>query len=322
MTSDVAHACCTPNRSGSDQAQSAPLTGVGGDPNALASHHLIRIPPGTFRMGSEARYAYAADGEAPVREVSVSEFMIDAYAVTNAQFAAFVTATGHRTDAENYGWSYVFDAHIHPDARSHVLDGYVAGAPWWRGVSGADWRRPGGPGSSVDGLLDHPVVHVSFADASTYARWCGGRLPSEAEWERAARGGLDQATYPWGDELQPDGEHRANIWQGEFPRLNTQDDGYAATAPVDAYRPNGFGLHNCAGNVWEWTSDWFSDRWVTSVGAPVQDPQGHAHGPGRVTKGGSFLCHASYCHRYRVAARTHTTPDSSLSHTGFRLAAG
>jgi formylglycine-generating enzyme required for sulfatase activity len=297
------------------------MTAVAARP-APASHHVVRIPSGTFRMGSEARYSYAADGEGPVREVTVSEFQIDAYAVTNAQYAAFVAATDHRTDAEKYGWSYVFDDHIRADARRHVLDGHIPGAPWWRGVAGADWRHPAGPGSSIDDLLNHPVVHVSFADATAYARWCGGRLPTEAEWERAARGGLDQATYPWGDELEPDGAHSANIWQGEFPTLNTLADGYAATAPADAYQPNGFGLYNCAGNVWEWTADWFCDHWPQSDRpASPHDPHGPPSGPGRVTKGGSFLCHASYCHRYRVAARTHTTPDSSLSNTGFRLAA-
>lgn len=287
-----------------------------------AGHHLVRVPAGTFRMGSPASAGHAADGEAPVRAVTVSEFLIDAYAVTNAQFAEFVSATGYVTDAERFGWSYVFHTHLHPQAQAAVIDGHVPGAWWWRAVRGADWSHPGGPGSSNRDCLDHPVVHVSHRDSATYAHWAGGRLPTEAEWERAARGALDQATYPWGDDLTPAGEHRANIWQGEFPVNDLAEDGYRGTAPVHAYRPNGFGLYNCAGNVWEWTADWFSTSWHLPATSETRiDPRGPRNGAGRVTRGGSFLCHASYCNRYRVAARTQTTPDSSLSHTGFRLAA-
>lgn len=165
-------------------------------------------------------------------------------------------------------------------------------------------------------------MHVSFHDAAAFACWAGGRLPTEAEWEKAARGGLDQAAYPWGDALLPDEEHRANIRQGGFPLRNTIADGYATTAPVRAYHPNKFGLYNTAGNVWEWTTDWFSPTWhQTATGDTRVDPHGPPTGSGRVAKGGSFLCHASYCNRYRVAARTKTTPDTTLSHTGFRLAA-
>lgn len=282
---------------------------------------MCDIPAGVFAMGSDAPDAVAGDGEGPVREVELAAYRIDAYAVSNDRFAGFVDATGYVTEAESFGWSYVFADHVLPQAREHVIDGRVPGASWWRGVRGADWRHPAGPGSNLDGVGDHPVVHVSWNDASAFAAWTGARLPTEAEWERAARGGLNQARYPWGDELTPDHEHRANIWQGRFPVHNTLADGYAATAPVTGFRPNGYGLYHASGNVWEWTSDWFSASWHRGARKETRtNPQGPPTGGARVAKGGSFLCHASYCNRYRVSARTQTTPDSSLSHTGFRLA--
>lgn len=263
-------------------------------------------------MGAEGE-GFAADGEGPVRTVQLSAFEIDRYAVTNADFARFVAASGHVTEAEAYGWSFVFEGFLAAPKAYRA----VPAARWWRQVFGANWRQPEGPGSAVDARLDHPVVHVSWNDAQAYCAWVGARLPSEAEWEYAARGGLEGARYPWGDRLRPNGEHRCNIWQGEFPLHNSAADGYIGTAPVTSFEPNGHGLHNAAGNVWEWCSDWFGNQ---RGHGPVTDPSGPPDGPGRVVKGGSYLCHASYCNRYRVAARTFNTPDSTTGHMGFRVA--
>jgi formylglycine-generating enzyme required for sulfatase activity len=266
-------------------------------------------------MGSEDGI-FPADGEAPVRAVELSPFAVSAHAVTNAQFAAFVAATGYRTDAERMGSSLVFAGVVPPGAR-HAVRGPVAGTPWWAEVAGASWRAPEGPGSSIDARADHPVVHVSHRDAIAFCAAYGLRLPTEAEWEYAARGGLDQCRYPWGDDLMPDGAWRCNVWQGSFPDHNTTEDGFAGTAPVDAFAPNGHGLFNVVGNVWEWCSDWFSSR---PPAAPTRDPIGPAAGRSRVMRGGSYLCHESYCFRYRVSARSSSTPDTSTGHTGFRVA--
>lgn len=282
---------------------------------------MIKIEAGEFEMGSDSPQSFVGDGEGPVRVVSLSAYWIDRYAVSNDRFAAFVAATGYRTEAEKFGWSFVFSGLL-DDGPSAAIEGVAAGAPWWRGIRGADWSHPIGPGSDLTGLGNHPVVHVSWNDATEFACWAGKRLPTEAEWERAARGGLAGASFPWGDDLMVDGQHQMNTWQGTFPLHNEVSDGYFATAPVDAFPPNGFGLHNVAGNVWEWTADWFSPHWHSRESAATRvNPKGPRYGNARVAKGGSYLCHASYCNRYRPAARTQTTPDSSLGHTGFRLAA-
>ncbi|MFD9766143.1 formylglycine-generating enzyme family protein [[Kitasatospora] papulosa] len=274
---------------------------------------MVLLPGGVFLMGTEDPEGFRADGESPVREVRVSPFRIDAHAVSNRRFAEFVAATGHVTESERFGWSYVFAGFLPAALRRGA--GRPEGTPWWCGVEGARWDAPEGPGSGIEDRGDHPVVHVSWNDARAYSRWAGDRLPTEAEWEYAARGGLEQARYPWGDELTPGGEHRCNIWQGRFPTRNTAEDGYAGTAPADAYQPNGFGLYNMAGNVWEWCQDWWS---TTHPAGRRSDPRGPGSGDAKVMRGGSYLCHRSYCNRYRVAARTRNTPDSTTGNLGFR----
>ena len=305
--------CCAPGRGGDAVARPTTTAAVG--TKKLST--LVELPGGQFRMGNEGFDANAGDGEGPVRAVTVSPFAIDTVTVTNARFATFVKATGYMTDAERYGWSFVFHLLVSPEV-DRMVGAVPVEAPWWRPVGGACWRAPEGPGTSIGNRQNHPVVHVSWNDAQAYCAWVGARLPTEAEWEYAARGGLDGATYAWGDELTPGGRHQCNIWQGRFPDVNTVEDGWLSTAPVTAFAPNGFGLHNVAGNVWEWCADWFSTTW--HVSGPRTDPQGPPEGKARVMRGGSYLCHSSYCNRYRVAARTQNTPDSSAGNIGFRVA--
>ncbi|MET0839119.1 MAG: formylglycine-generating enzyme family protein [Marmoricola sp.] len=299
--------CCSPGsapRSAAGEKAVDPPTShtTGWSPDAGLG--LVPLRGGSFAMGSESPEAVAGDGEGPVRDVTVAPFAIDSHCVSNERYAAFVEATGHVTDAERYGWSFVFEGFLPAELRGHDR---AAEAPWWAAVPGATWRHPEGSGSDLAGRGDHPVVHVSWNDALAYCVWAEVRLPTEVEWEYAARGGLHQARYAWGDDLLPEGRHACNIWQGSFPATNTLDDGWLGTAPVDAFEPNGFGLFNTAGNAWEWTAD----QW--SVDGRV-DPSA------RVIRGGSYLCHASYCNRYRVSARTLSTPDSSTGHQGFRVA--
>jgi sulfatase modifying factor 1 len=276
---------------------------------------MVAIEPGWFLMGNTSALSYPTDGEGPVREVSTSGYWIDTCAVSNSEFGRFADATGYRTDAERSGWSFVF-AGLLPD--DFPMTRGVAAAPWWREVHGADWRHPEGPQSEIRSRPDHPVVHVTWYDAAAYCAWSGKRLPTEAEWERAARGGLSDRLFPWGDDLEPDGRHRMNVWQGTFPQHNSLEDGWYGTCPVDAFEPNGFGLHNMTGNVWEWCADWFTATHQIADGPA--DPGGPDSGTHRVTKGGSYLCHASYCHRYRVAARSPVTPESMCGNVGFRCA--
>ena len=277
---------------------------------------MVAIATGSFRMGSNDRWTYPGDGETPVHPVDVSSFAIATTTVTNAQYAEFVAATGYLTDAHRYGWSFVFAGLLPDDFEATRA---VASAPWWRQVYGADWAHPEGPQSGVDDRGDHPVVHVSWRDADAYCRWQGVRLPTEAEWECAARGGLDGAVFPWGDDLVPDDGHRMNVWQGTFPTDNSLDDGFLGTAPVDTFAPNGYGLHNMTGNVWEWCADWYDPAYYAH--SPATDPRGPERGSHRVMRGGSYLCHASYCRRYRVAARSGNGLDSTTGNLGFRIAA-
>ena len=311
--------CCSPSR-GTASARFATSVAMTDTVPAIrtapaSTSGMVLLPGGVFVIGSDDRFAYADDGETP-REVEVSPFMIDSCAVSNAEFAAFVAAANYVTEAEQFGWSFVFGGLL-PD--NHPPTCAVAAAPWWRQVYEADWRHPEGPHSDTSERADHPVVHVSFNDALSFCAWAGKRLPTEAEWEFAARGGLRRAAFPWGDEREPSGEHRMNVWQGQFPNENTLGDGYYGTCPVDAFPPNGHGLYNVTGNVWEWTADWFHPSYRAHDRRT--DPIGPATGTHKVQKGGSHLCHASYCRRYRVAARQGNDPDSSAGNLGFRCAA-
>jgi sulfatase modifying factor 1 len=298
---------------------------------------MVWIPGGIFRMGSDQHYRE----EAPAHRVKVDGFWIDRTPVTNRQFAQFVTATGHKTFAEIppdskhypgalpdmlYAGSLVF---AHPRSTFDLRDW----SQWWTFMRSADWRHPYGPKSDISGLDDHPVVHVAYSDAFLYARWAGKDLPTEAEWEFAARGGLDGAEFAWGNEFTPDGNYMANTWQGEFPLHNLHLDGYDRTSPVTAFPPNGYGLHDMIGNVWEWTSDWWSTKHEADAAKPCcipKNPRGGGEAgsydprlpniriPRKVLKGGSHLCAPNYCRRYRPAARHAEPIDTSTSHVGFR----
>ncbi|SFZ85137.1 Formylglycine-generating enzyme, required for sulfatase activity, contains SUMF1/FGE domain [Devosia enhydra] len=276
---------------------------------------FVRLPPGRARIGTD-HPLLAIDGEAPLREQRVGGFAIDPFTVTNAWFGRFVAATGYVTEAERFGWSFVFyllmPEHLGPTQG-------VVGATWWRNVPGADWRHPEGPGSSIAERENHPVVQVSLNDARAFCRWAGARLPSEAEWEHAARGGLSgDVRYPWGDREPDDLDFMpCNIWQGAFPERNTRADGYLGTAPVDAFAPNGYGLYNMCGNVWEWCDQPMRIR--SNKKLLRQADEDVVKKGFYLTKGGSYLCHRSYCHRYRIAARTGNTPDSATGHIGFRV---
>lgn len=282
--------------------------------NNTIPERFVRIEAALASVGTN-RPILHDDGEGPVRTVRLGPFAIDPLAVTNRWFAAFAAATGYVTEAEQFNSSFVFYQFV-PEALGPSRA--VAAAPWWRLTEGADWAHPEGPGSSIDDRLDHPVVHISFRDAQSFAAWAGGRLPTEAEWEHAARGDLADPKFPWGDEEPNDTENfRCNIWQGDFPRLNTAADGYRGTAPVDAFAPNGYGLFNMAGNVWEWCADPFKVRSIAKR-ARTRNERATAEND-RVAKGGSYMCHRSYCYRYRIAARNGVSATSSAGHTGFRI---
>lgn len=297
---------------------------------------MISLAGGRFRMGSDRHYPE----EAPAHDVIVDPFMIDITPVTNTQFAAFVAATGYRTLAETAPDPDDYPGMLPEMAQagslvfqqvSHAVDLHNP-HQWWTFAFGADWRHPRGKGSSIEGLDDHPVVHIAYPDAVAFAQWAGKRLPTEAEWEFAARGGLDHADYAWGNELTPDANPRANYWQGEFPRQNDLTDGYLYTSPVKTFPANDFGLFDMIGNVWEWTSDWFQNAHSSDQKACCipRNPRGGEESSSldpcmpeigigrRVLKGGSHLCAPNYCQRYRPAARYAQPIDTSTSHVGFR----
>lgn len=303
-------ACCTPSRT-PDGTPDVAISTAPGQGAEIDARDIVAIPGGPGKIGTNRPFLLQ-DGEAPLREKRVASFQMDATTVTNQRFRAFIDATEYQTDAERLGDSMVFWGLLAPDFPPTRA---VAEAQWWRVVEGASWKKPFGPDAD-DPLDDHPVVHVSWNDACAFARWAGGRLPKETEWEHAARGGLGDVTFPWG-ETEPDDDafQPCNIWQGRFPDLDLGLDGYKGTAPARSFEPNGYGLYNMVGNVWEFTSEVFK---VRSLKKSVKAL--HAGKAGfKLTKGGSFLCHRSYCYRYRIAARNSTSADSSTSHTGFRL---
>ncbi len=304
--------CCVPAILRDAAAEPAPAP-AGASAQARHLSVTVPIPGGTVRLGTDAP-VFREDGEGPSRRVTLRPFRIDAHAVSNRRFAAFVAATGYRTEAERFGWSYVFRAFIPPGIAAPSPEG----TPWWGQVHGAYWAAPEGPGSSAEDRPDHPAVHIAWNDAAAFAAWASGRLPSEAEWEHAAKGGNDAARFAWGEAEPDDRNALCNIWQGSFPHTNTRADGWLGTAPVNAFAPNGFGLFNTCGNVWEWCADAFRIRSLAAVAKHRNAAA--ATERERVMKGGSYLCHRSYCYRYRIAARSGRSPDTSAGHVGFRIA--
>jgi sulfatase modifying factor 1 len=305
-----AKGCCSPPRT--DFQNRVKRNGAGAfSPKKDKTTRGMRLISGCqFLMGSKT--------EPPVHLVQIPAFYIDITCVTNEQFNEFVNATGYETDAEQIGWGFVFAGHLSATQQEKQVRWRVQGSEWWCQVEGATWRHPEGPDFNIKTRCQHPVVQVSWYDANAYAEWAGKRLPSEAEWEFAARGGLVQKSFPWGDELEPNGKHMMNVWQGVFPILNTEADGYYGPAPAKSFKPNGYGLYNMTGNVWEWCADWF-DPYYYCVSSRI-NPRGPVTGKQRVMRGGSYLCHPSYCNRYRTDARYSNTPDSSTTNCGFRCA--
>ncbi|MEM0914373.1 MAG: formylglycine-generating enzyme family protein [Planctomycetota bacterium] len=353
-TGDDTGSCCPPTRAmamlaaATTEPASANAQPTADAPNdqlaapAEAPPGMVWVPGGAFTMGSDAPGAWPNEG--PPHRVRVDGFWMDRTEVTNAQFAEFVDATGYVTVAERpIDWE-VMKQQVPPGTPKPPDEMLAAGSlvftppahpvplnnlgAWWSWTTGANWREPAGPGSSIEGKDDHPVVHVAWDDAVAYTEWAGKQLPTEAQWEYAARGGLDNARFGWGDTFRPDGQTMANTWDGAFPHRNTLDDGHLLAAPVASFPPNGYGLHDMGGNVWEWTADWYRDdrhaqlrRDGLVVNPPGPDAPRDAanpNAPSRVIKGGSFLCHVDYCESYRPSARRGLPTDTGLQHQGFR----
>ncbi len=305
--------CCAPHRGNSESKKTLVFKRV----NHAVTTGMKLLQGGEFLMGNDRDYGFPADGEGPVHKVTINPFWIDACTVTNEQFNAFVNATGYKTEAEEFGWSFVFAGHLTPAQQAKSVREVVQGSEWWCRMDGASWRHPEGPKTNIKQRWSHPVVQVSWHDAAAYAAWSGKRLPTEAEWEFAARGGQPPGNrFPWGDELEPGGRHLMNVWQGKFPVHNTMADGHYGPAPAKSYRANAYGLYQMTGNVWEWCWDWFDPEYYNRSSA--ENPTGPQIGERRVMRGGSYLCHASYCNRYRVDSRSANTPDSATTNLGFR----
>ena len=306
----MSDACCAPDEQNRNNS-------INTSPNNFKPSEEVEIltshiKGGWFSMGSDAKNVFPGDGEGPVRDIFVDDFDISTFAISVKEFGEFVDKTSYLTDAEKYGWSFVFFDQL----KSTDYDQSVKDAPWWIKVENAYWNKPDGSTDAIESIPDHPVTHISWSDANAYCEWSNTRLPTEAEWEYAARGGLKQNIFPWGDEFLVDGELSCNIFQGNFPNENNDPEETKFTVPVDFYKPNKYGLYNMVGNVWEWTQDWFSRYHDLEINV---NPRGPDKGSTKVIKGGSFLCHDSYCNRYRVSARTSNSVDSSTSNMGFRV---
>lgn len=309
MKANLIQSCCSLSRHELNQLEEI---NVKQNP-VFQKENMVLLPGGEFLLGSNDSESSVEDGETIRRKVTINSFYMDKYAVTNEQFSQFIKETGYVTEAERYGWSFVFYSFIRDVNESDLL-GSSPHTPWWHAVNGANWKYPEGRNSSIANRLRHPVVHVSWNDAKAYANWAGKRLPTESEWEYAAASGVIDRTYPWGNELHLNGIHHCNIWQGEFPSVNNGDDGYIGTAPVDSFEANDFGLYNMSGNVWEWCEDIYNTQFAREAVLQMESNV-------RVIKGGSYLCHHSYCNRYRISARTFNTANSTTGHMGFRCAA-
>ena len=310
MTTEAKGGCCLPDSAATAGAKPATVPELG---TGKTSIEVVDLSGGWFQMGANDG-PHPEDGEGPVREVFVDPFRLAATAVTIGDYAEFVSATGYQTLAEGQGNSFVF--HLFCDAETSFPA--PVQAPWWRQVPGACWHSPDGLRRAADEKADHPVTHIAREDALAYCRWSNTRLPTEAEWEIAARGGLVGQPYPWGDKMEMDGIHWSNVWQGAFPDHNTGEDGHIGTAPVREFPPNGWRLYNMTGNVWEWVADRFT---TLHPARPVRNPKGPLNGLRFVAKGGSYLCHSSYCERYRTSSRQSLLAATTTGNLGFRVAA-
>lgn len=286
---------------------------------STTNEEMVLIKGGTFLMGTNSDDGFEDDLEGPKTKVTVDDFYMSPYTVTNQEFLEFFLDTGYITEAERFGSSYVFHLLLSEEEREKLTS--LSGTDWWYEVPGANWRKPEGENSSIENRMDHPVVHVTRNDSLAYADWAGLRLPTEAEWEYAARGGLEDKRFPWGDELYENDKIHANIWQGDFPVNNTEEDGYLGTAPVKTYDPNGYGLYQMSGNVWEWSLNPGKislSEFQNTSSSDFKNQNARYSDEVYALRGGSFLCHCSYCQRYRVAGRNSDTANSSTSNIGFR----